>query len=583
MFFRRKRVGSHDYLQIVRNQRVDGRHRQSVVATLGRVADLEQDGTLARLLRSGARLCEETVLLSALERGQANVIEARRIGAPLIFERLWRETGCQAAIEALLVDRGFAFPVERAVFLTVLHRLIAPGSDRAAEHWRDAYSIAGMAGLELHHLYRAMAWLGEALSDQNDAGLGPRTTKDLIEEALFAHRRNLFSELGIVLYDTTSLYFEGLGGESLGQYGHSKDHRPDLRQVVLAVVIDTTGRPLCSELWPGNTTDVTTLIPVIDRLRRRFSIARVCVVADRGMMSAATVAELEHRGIEYVLGVRERRTKEVATLLAAPLQAVPLSIPRAEGRGTTDLWISEAVRRQGRQRRRYIICRNDAEAAKDAAERAAILASLEAKLRQGDLALVGNRGYRRYLTPQGGRHYAIDADRVAAAARFDGVYVLRTNARASSLEIALRYRQRGMVEEIFRTAKSLLATRPIFHKCDATIRGHVFCSFLALVLKKALMDRLDAAGHAFEWAEVVFDLERLVETTIEQDGKRFLVRPAAPGCSGAVFKAVGVALPAMVRSGQPPPADRPESPHQRRVKPRKRGANAKRSPANALI
>ena len=90
MFFRRKRVGSHDYLQIVRNQRVDGRHRQSVVATLGRVADLEQDGTLARLLRSGARVCEQTVLLSALERGQANVIEARRIGAPLIFERLWR-------------------------------------------------------------------------------------------------------------------------------------------------------------------------------------------------------------------------------------------------------------------------------------------------------------------------------------------------------------------------------------------------------------------------------------------------------------------------------------------------------------
>lgn len=262
---------------------------------------------------------------------------------------------------------------------------------------------------------------------------------------------------------------------------------------------------------------------------------------------------------------------------------MPLSIPRAEGRGTTDLWISEAVRREGRQRRRYIICRNDAEAAKDAAERTAILASLETKLRQGDLALVGNRGYRRYLKPQGGRRYTIDAERVAAAARFDGVYVLRTNASASSLEIALRYRQRGLVEEIFRTAKSLLATRPIFHKCDATIRGHVFCSFLALVLKKELMDRLDAAGHGFEWAEVVFDLERLVETTIEQDGKRFLVRPAAPGCSGAVFKAVGVALPAMVRSGQPPPVDPPAPPPKRRVKPRKRGANAKRSPANALI
>jgi transposase len=101
------------------------------------------------------------------------------------------------------------------------------------------------------------------------------------------------------------LYFEGAGGQTLGRHGYSKDHRLDLRQMILAVLIDGDGHPVCSEMWPGNTADVTTLIPVIERLRRRFDIARVCVVADRGMITAETVAELEARQLLYILGVRE--------------------------------------------------------------------------------------------------------------------------------------------------------------------------------------------------------------------------------------------------------------------------------------
>ncbi len=173
------------------------------------------------------------------------------------------------------------------MFLTVLHRLMRGGSDLAAARWREDYRIAGADGLELHHLYRAMAWLGEALpADQQDGAtpFAPRCTKDLIEERLFAHRRDLFSRLDLVFMDTTSLSFEGLGGQTLGQHGYSKDHRPDLRQMILAVLIDGDGRPVCSEMWPGNTADVISLVPVIDRLRRRFAIGRVCIVADRGMI-----------------------------------------------------------------------------------------------------------------------------------------------------------------------------------------------------------------------------------------------------------------------------------------------------------
>jgi transposase len=124
--------------------------------------------------------------------------------------------------------------------------------------------------------------------------------KDVVEERLFAHRRDLLTRLDLVFMDTASLSFEGAGGQTLGRHGYSKDHRSDLRQMILAVLIDGDGRPVCSEMWPGNTADVTTLIPVIDRLRRRFDIARVCVVADRGMISAETMAELEARRLLYI-------------------------------------------------------------------------------------------------------------------------------------------------------------------------------------------------------------------------------------------------------------------------------------------
>jgi hypothetical protein len=168
--------------------------------------------------------------------------------------------------------------------------------------------------------------------------------------------------------------------------------------------------------------------------------------------------------------------------------------------------------------------------------------------------MVGNKGFRRFLKTEGDSHFAIDPERVASAARFDGIYVIRTNARLSPLAVALRYRERWIVEDIFRTAKSIIDTRPIFHQRDDTIRGHVFCSFLALLLRKELIDRLVAAGRRFEWADIIRDLDQLVQTDIDQAGRRLRLRAAAPGCAGAVFQAVGVALPPTIQlAAQPPP------------------------------
>jgi hypothetical protein len=551
MYFRRKTSNGRVYLQIVESRREGDQVRQQVIATLGRVDELRASGQLERLLRSGARFAAKALMVSAAADDTAIKVAVRRIGPALVFERLWEETGCRAVISALAGARGHKFALERAVFLTVLHRLFVSGSDRAADRWREDYAIAGIAGLDLHHLYRAMAWLGEELPAKEQDGrtpFAPRCVKDVIEERLFAHRRDLFTKLDLVFMDTTSLYFEGAGGQTLGRHGYSKDHRPDLRQMILAVLLDGDGRPVCSEMWPGNTADVTTLIPVIDRLRRRFAIARVCVVADRGMISAETLAELEARRLLYILGVRERTDKLVRELvLDDPAPFVPLTLTK---RGKEIDYEAKTVKLAGR---RYIVCRNHQEAVKDAADRAAIVAALERQLTRGDKALVGNTGYRRYLKTIRDDHFAIDPDKVEEDKRFDGIFVLRTNTDLNPLEAMLCYKQLWTVEQTFRTAKHLFSTRPIFHKLDETIRGHVFSSFLALVLKKALEDRIAApevfskAGRAGSWPEIIADLDSLTETEMEQDGKRFVLRSAPRPAASLALRAAGVALPPTVR------------------------------------
>ena len=549
MFFRTKTSGSRSYLQIAENRWEDGRTRQRVVATLGRLDPLQQDGRLDALLASGARLSQSVLLLSAHVHGQLPTITTRRIGPALIFQRLWQQTGCQKAIEQLLEGRRFECDVERAIFLTVLHRLFVPGSDRAAEKWKTDYQIEECEALQLHHLYRAMAWLGEELPHDQQAGktpFAPRCTKDQIEEAIFDHRRDLFTNLQLVFFDTTSISFEGEGGQDIGQRGFSKDHRPDLYQMVVGAVLDGQGRPICCELRPGNTTDVTTLIPVVDRLRSRFGVRWVCIVADRGMISRETIEALEQdeRGWLYILGARMRSQNEVKDEVLSRAGRYRVVHPRRVQSDdpsplkVKEVWVGE---------RRYVVCLNEDEARKDAADREAIVAALREQLRSGDKSLVGNKGYRRYLGGGGPDHFRIDEAKVAEDARYDGKWVLRTNTDLDAAEVALQYKQLSMVEQWFRSCKTLLQTRPIYHRCDETIRGHVFCSFLALVLRQELQARLEERGHAFEWADVIADLDRLQMVEVEQEGKRFLLRSDVQGTWGKVFQTVGVVIPPTVQ------------------------------------
>lgn len=548
MYFRVKRTGSYAYLQIVESFRHAKQVRQRVLATVGRLDVLQASGQLDDLLRSGLRFCRKLTVVDAHAAGQTEPVQVQRVGPDLVFGHLWESMGLGPTIKRALQSRRYEFDLERAIYLTVIHRLFGSGSDRAAEKWRQAYRLPGTESLQLHHLYRAMAFLGAPL--KGEAGLGvlnsPRCTKDWIEEELFEQRRDLFSEIDLVFFDTTSIYFEGEGGQQLGRHGNSKDHRPDLKQMVVGVALDLNGWPLCCEMWPGNTADVTSLVPVVKRMRQRFGVRRVCIVADRGMISDPTIRALESEELNcgYILGARMRAVKEVRELVLADRGHYEEVTPeRLRAKDPSPLKVKEVFI----EGRRYVVCLNEEQRRKDAADREAIVEHLREQLKRGDKELIGNKGYRKYLRVVQGEHFVIDEAKIKEEARYDGKWVLRTNLADGPREIALAYKGLWMVEAMFRTMKSILETRPIYHKCDEAIRGHVFCSFLALLLKRGLEQRLEDKGESWEWGEIVRGLDNLQEVEVVFQGKRFVLRSQVLGQAHKACMAAGVALPPTLR------------------------------------
>jgi len=205
MFVRVKKIGPYEYLYLVENTREGGRHVQRIVKALGRRDQMENSDLLDGLIASAARHSRRSIVLSRFYRGELAELHRRSIGPNLVFGRLWEATGCREVLQRHLRERHFGFDAERAIYLTVLHRLMVSGSDRHANTWRETVAVPGAEAITLDHAYKAMSWLGEEITAKTDSQ--PRRRTDAIEEALYAHRRSLFGEIAVAFFDTTSLVF----------------------------------------------------------------------------------------------------------------------------------------------------------------------------------------------------------------------------------------------------------------------------------------------------------------------------------------------------------------------------------------
>lgn len=528
MFVRIKRSvhngREYQYLQIVQSQRQGDQVRQKVIANLGRLEELLAGDGLDGLIRSLAKFSQRLRVIEAGEQAGVESCRARSWGPELVFGRLWEAQGLPEILRRLSLGRRFEFDLERVAFALALQRLCEPGSDLQGSEWVQRVEAPGFAQIQLQHLYRTVGWLYEV--------------REELERALFFKDRDLFNrELDLVFIDTTSTFVYRDEETENCKRGYSRDHHPELPQLVLCVAVDRAGWPLSWEVLPGNTADVKSFARTIAKFRERFKIGRVSIVADRGMIGKASLQLLEadaQSPYDYILGCRLRKVKEVREEV--------LTRPGEYQEVSPNLAVKEVLV----EGRRYVVCKNEEEALRDAAARDTILQKLREKLSSGQAkSLVRNVGYRRFL--QGARGaWRVNEEAVQAEARFDGVFVLRTNLNLPAAEIAQTYKGLWRVERTFREEKSTLEIRPLYHHLDETRIGHIVASFLALRLEVDLQRRLDEKGLKTPWPDLMADLINVRAVHLELDGNHYIVRTDLEGLAYNAFQAAAVRVPQRV-------------------------------------
>jgi transposase len=552
---RRRKDGSLvRYLQLAHNRRVGGVTRAEVLLSLGREDELDVEG-LRRLARSIRRYTDP----GAEDGGQIEpaegleVVGSRPLGGAWLLDALWRRLGVAEALRGVLGERRFATDVERVLFALVANRALAPCSKLAAAEWASQdVAIPGLAAMDDDQAYRALDLLVEADSEAK------------VQEAVFFASADLLNlEVDLLFFDTTSTYFEA-GPDAVGEaevafraLGHSKDHRPDLPQIVIGLAVTREGIPVRVWVWPGNTNDQTVIEQVKDDLRG-WRLGRCVWVVDRGFSSDENLRYLTRGGGHWIAGERMRDgSKDAQAALARP------------GRYQTvrdNLRVKDVRLGEGDTQKRFVVCHNPAEAERDKAERDTQLARLEAELARietarrkaktdkqrqahirAECALRDHPTLSRYLrqTPTG--RLLIDRRKVAAEERLDGKYLLSSSdPDLTAEEIALGYKNLREAERSFRDLKTTLELRPVFHRLEHRIRAHVVVCWLAL-----LLIRLAERATNQSWRRIATELQRLHLVTLQ--GPAGAVQQTTPtnDAQHAILTALQVEPPPRITALEP--------------------------------
>ena len=520
---RNKDGSTRYYLQLVESHRQNGKVQQGLICSIGRLDILQTSGGLDRLIASLVRHSERCWV----EAEAGGLLSwAKTYGPVLVFRRLWEDLGLSKQLGSLQSASAVQFSVDEAAFAMALHRLLDPGSKRATCQWLETVYWPEFESLELHHLYRALDHLVKG--------------KEALEEALFGRNRDLFSlEVDLVLFDTTLVHFEGQGPEGLATRARPGNY-PDCVKVLVGLVMTGDGFPVAHHIFPGNTADINAFRAAIKDLRQRFSIRRVVMVADRGMVSEEIMEELERdsegqQKVDYILGMRLRKSKEVSVEV--------LSRAGRYHEVAGNLRVKE-VQVGGH---RYVVCYNPEEEERDRKRREEIIERTREDLsKKGAKAFVMPRGLRRFVELVGGE-LVLKETAIREESRYDGKWVLRTSTDLPADEVALAYKSLWQIEHAFRELKSGLEVRPVFLRTEDHVRGHLVVCFLALVLEAAFARLLKSQGSSGSYRQVLADLEQLRAVRFETRGKTWLWRTELTGQAYDAFRAVGVRPPARVQ------------------------------------
>ena len=481
-----------------------------VIHNFGRLDTLDMEA-IRRLEASIRRFLGEESGNSS-KAAELKFVSSRPMGGAWFLDQLWHKIGIDSILERQLKDRQYRIGVERAIFTMVANRAIAPISKLKLEEWvPDQVFIPGLQSLDVQHCYRAMDFLLES--------------QEVIEREVYHAVADLFNlEVDLLFFDTTSTYFEmdewNDEDEDLKAPGHSKDSRPDLPQIVIGLAVTRDGIPIRSWVWPGNTSDMS-VIPEVKRDLIGWKLGRVISVIDRGFSSEENLRILQRAGGHYIAGERLSAGK--------PVVEKALAHPGRFRRIRENLEVKEVTVGNGEARIRYVLVRNPSEAKRDAQTRNKHLERLKeklAKLKELDgeahtkahCRLYSHIVYKKYLKIDTKGNLKINMKAVKEAEKLDGKYLIRTSDDTLSVEdIALGFKQLWEVERAFRTLKTTLELRPVYHRKDDRICSHVLLCWLSLLLV-----RLAEVQTKQTWATLRSELEKIHLIERESpDGKVF--------------------------------------------------------------
>jgi transposase len=436
---------------------------------------------------------------------------SKNYGYPLIFSKLWHDLGLGDVIANAASDAKTDFDIADVAYNMTLNRLHSPRSKRQLERWQE--SIYGINHYDTHQYYRAMDRLAEC--------------QDAIEKSLFTRMRLLHEQsVDIVLFDTTTLvyYGEGEDGEKLLARGFSKAKRGDLKQVVIGVVMSQDGIPLAHEVFSGNKNDVMCFKEIIDKISKKFSIKKVVLVGDRGMINNPNLKHLSDKGFEYILGFRMRTIP--AEERAAVLAKANFKVIKKE---------SLHWREVDYHGQRLIVCYNPERAELDKKKREDILERLSQKIKGASIkTIVTNPEYKKFLKISGDNP-KIDQDKVAKDALYDGIFVLTTNTKMGGKLIVERYKDLWQIEAGFRCLKDELQAGPIYHWKDRRIKAHILICFFALVMRIIARKKLKDHDSKLSYTDVMNDLDDLAATALSLKGDRIITTTTVkPGAAAAI-------------------------------------------------
>jgi transposase len=533
MFLKISKSKEYTYLRVVESYRDKGLVKQKTIFNIGRLDQLKVSD-LENIFKSLLKLINSSLI--TVNPNEIAEISRLKWGCVEVYKKLWNTFELDSILKRSFRENRFEFNAQNAIFLMILDRLITPSSKLKTYEKQSKYF--GLEEVDINHLYRSLDLLADS--------------KEIIEKELFLKNISLFNmQVNVVFYDVTTFYFESNKQNELKDFGFSKDNKINEVQVVMGLLIDLEGRPIGFDLYPGNTFEGHTLEKALDKLKERFNINKVIIVADKGLNSKLNLKTIKLKGYEYIVSSRLKSMSQKVKNEALNLDQYTSKYSE-EGKELFKYKVIEYINRveeiingekEVTELKERIICTySENRAKKDKHDRERFIEKAK-DLLDNPSKITNKRGARKYVNTDI-NCIGLNEDKIEEDSRWDGIYGIQTSTEKLSVdEIQEAYHSLWKIEESFRVLKTNLEARPIYHWTPNRIKGHFVICFIAFLLERTLELELKKNNIDYSVDRIKESLSSLELSVINMEDKQYVLRSNMDKLSKEIFKMLKIKIP----------------------------------------